>query len=92
MDRDGIFFREASRANVSVSRSSDIFDCRVLKRQTRLLALLCATIIASARRYFPGQTQELIAEQEQARQDALGFGRNSAMGYPPPGYGKGRRG
>ncbi|KAK2079569.1 hypothetical protein QBZ16_001964 [Prototheca wickerhamii] len=35
---------------------------------------------------------ELIAEQEQARQDALGFGRNSAMGYPPPGYGKGRRG
>lgn len=57
-----------------------------------LACLPCATVVASACHHFPGQTQELIAEQEQARQDALGFGRNSAMGYPPPGYGKGRRG
>lgn len=35
---DGISFREASHADIVVSRSSGIFDCRVLKRRTRLLA------------------------------------------------------
>lgn len=40
------------------------------------------------------QTQELMMEQEQARTDAMGFGRATGGAYTPQngnGYGKGRR-